>query len=127
MSAKEFWKSILSSDSLASSKRLITLIMAAHFIVTSFLVSFFVFYLIIYTPKGSVNEDLVNLLDKILESDFYVILSGLGFITVENFGSMMLEKARSKADANVKVGSPTADTINVETVNVDQSTNTNPE
>lgn len=120
MSTKDFWKAILSSDDNRSSKRLVTLIMAAHFIVTSFLVSFFVFYLIIYTPKGSVNKDLVSLLEKILESDFYVILAGLGFITAENLGTIVLEKAKSKAAANVEVGAPTADTINVDTVNVEQ-------
>lgn len=120
MSSKSFWNSVLSADDNKSSKRLITLIMAAHFIVTSFLVSFFVFYLIIYTPKGSVNKDLVGLLKDILESDFYVILAGLGFITAENLGQAMLEKAKSKAAANVEVGAPTADDINIDTVNVDQ-------
>lgn len=109
-----FWKSIISAENTNSSKRLVTLIMAAHFIVTSFLVSFFVFYLIIYTPKGSVNKDLVALLEKILESDFYVILAGLGFITAENLGNIMLEKLKTK-------GPVSKSSIDVETVDIDKT------
>lgn len=127
MAVKDFWKSVLSSDDHRSSKRLVTLIMAAHFIVTSFLVSFFVFYLIIYTPKGSVNKDLVSLLEKILEGDFYVILAGLGFITAENLGTIMLERTKSRTAANIEVGAPSAETINVDTVNVEQKLKTTKE
>lgn len=36
------------------------------------------------------------MLKQIMEYDFYIILSGLGFITVENMGLILLEKAKSK-------------------------------
>lgn len=117
---KKFLRQVLSSNDSSSAKRLVTLLMAAHFIVTSFLVSFFVFYLIIYTPKGSVNKDLLSLLSAVLDNDFYVILAGLGFITAENLFNIMLEKTKAKTAANVAVGSPSADTIKVENVNVNQ-------
>lgn len=98
--------------------------MAAHAIVTSFLVSFFVFYLIIYTPKGSVNKDLLGLLDRVLEQDFWIILSGLGFITVENMGQIMLEKSKDKVAGNVAVGSPSTENINVKNMQVKQNIST---
>jgi len=120
MPKKNFWSSVLSSEDPKSAKRLITLIMAAHFIVTSFLVSFFAFYLVIYTPKGSVNKDLLGLLSDILENDIIVITGGLAMIGAENIGSIILEKAKAKAAANVRVGAPTADDINIDTVNVEQ-------
>jgi hypothetical protein len=115
-----FWTQILDSNNSSSAKRLVTLIMAAHFIVTSFIATFFVFYLIVYTPKGTVNKDLLGLLTKVLEQDFYVILAGLGFIAAENMGQIMLEKAKAKVAGNVAVGSPSVDNVNVETLNVEQ-------
>lgn len=99
MGVKEYLGRVISSKDESSAKRLVTLLMAGHFIVTSFLVSFFVFYLIIYTPRGSVNKDLLGLLDKVLEQDFWVITAGLGFITAENFGNIMLERVKAKAQA----------------------------
>lgn len=92
---KNFWMSIISSKETNSSKRLITLIIAFHFIIASFVILFFAFYLMIYTPKGVVNIDLLNLLKTVLEYDFYIILSGLGFITGENLGQMLVERAKA--------------------------------
>lgn len=93
-----FLKSVLSSNSSESAKRLVTLIMSMHFILTSFVATFFVFYLIIYTPKGAVNKDLLALLTSVLKQDFYVILSGLGFITAENMANILLENTKAKLD-----------------------------
>lgn len=58
--------------------------------------SFFVFYLIIYTPKGAVNKDLIDTLMVIFEYDFYIILSGLGFITITDLRSILIERAKAK-------------------------------
>lgn len=115
---RKFWNSILSSQDPASAKRIVTLIMAAHFIVTSFVVTFFSFYLIIYTPKGSVNSNLLTLLATIMEQDFYIILAGLGIIGVENVANIMLEKAKATVAGNMAVGLPTANAINVQKVEV---------
>lgn len=117
---KEFFKQILDGRNPTSAKRFITLLMAAHLIVTSFLVSFFTFYLILYVPKGSVNMTLISLLQNILDADLYIILAGLGIIGAENIGNILLEKAKAKANATIQTGIPQADNINVDTVNVTQ-------
>ena len=93
---RKFLLNLLSSESTTSSKRFITLVIALHFVITSFLVSFFVFYLIIYTPKGTVNKDLIDTLMAIFEYDFYIIVSGLGFVTIDNMGAIMVERAKAK-------------------------------
>lgn len=115
-----FWKNVVNSKDPTSAKRLVTLGASAHFFLTSLLISFFTFYLVIFTPKGSVNKDLLVLLSDVLENDIIIITGGLAMIGAENLGQMMLDKAKSKAAANIKVGAPTADTINVDTVNVEQ-------
>lgn len=94
----KFWKSVISSKDTASSKRLVTLIISLHFIVASFVILFIAFYVIFYTTKGKVDNDLLGMLRDVLEYDFYIILSGLGFITADNMGQMMLERAKAKAD-----------------------------
>jgi hypothetical protein len=94
---KNFWSKIISSKESHSSKRFITLIIAGHFIVASFVILFFSFYLIVSVPKGTVNLDLINLLKNVLEYDFYIILSGLGFITADNLGQILIEKAKTVA------------------------------
>lgn len=62
----------------------------------SFATLFFAFFVLVYLPKGRVEPDLFNLLKDILEYDFYIILSGLGFITADNFGKMMVERVKAK-------------------------------
>jgi O-antigen/teichoic acid export membrane protein len=124
-----FWQAILSSENTTSSKRVVTLITAACFFAAQFLIIFIAFYVIFYTTKGKVDKDLLGMLKDVLEYDFYIILSGLGFITAENFGQVMLQKAKAKIDGNVSVGSPTADTMTItkaETTNTD-TTNYIPE
>jgi hypothetical protein len=89
---KQFWNSILNADDTNSSKRLITLVVALHFILASFVVLFLVCYVIMYLPKGKVEKDLLVTLGNILEYDFYIILSGLGFITSEGVVKMIVSK-----------------------------------
>ena len=91
-----YLKKLVDADDIASVKRFVTLIISFHFIVTSFLVSFFVFYLILYIPRGTVNHELIDVLLKIFEYDFYIMISGLGFIAAENLGQILLEKAKLK-------------------------------
>jgi len=99
----KFWKSVVSSDGTSSSKRLVTLIISLHFIVASFAILFIAFYVIFYLPKGKVEPELLGLLKEVLEYDFYIILSGLGFITTENMGQVMLERAKARIAGNVKM------------------------
>ena len=93
---KQFWNSILNADDTNSSKRLITLVVALHFILASFVVLFLVCYVIMYLPKGKVEKDLLVTLGNILEYDFYIILSGLGFITSEGVVKMIVSKNTPK-------------------------------
>lgn len=118
---KKFWKSVLSSKDATSSKRLVTLIISLHFIIASFAILFIAFYVIFYLPKGKVETELLSLLKEVLEYDFYIILSGLGFITADNMGQLMLEKAKAKVAGNVAVGSPSTDTIQVQKMDVKQT------
>lgn len=128
-----FFKSILSSESTQSAKRLVTLLVAANFIVAAFVVLFLVTYLIIVVPRGLVNKDLIDLLRDILKDDVYIILSGLGFIGLENWAQIQLKKEESRSNANIITGSPSAETVNVDnitkadTVNAEQvdTVNTN--
>lgn len=69
---------------------------------------------------------LIDLLKIILGYDFWIVVSGLLFITQENFGQIMLESAKAKAAAVIKTGLPQADTINVDTVNVDKGNKKTP-
>lgn len=96
MGFKDFWNSVISSDSPASSKRLVTLIISIHFIVASFVILFIAFFVIFYTTKGKVDIALLGMLQDVLEYDFYIILSGLGFITAENVSQIIIEKAKAK-------------------------------
>ena len=93
---KEFFKKVLSSDDPTSSKRLVTLIISLHFIVASFVILFIAFYVIFYTTRGKVDTDLLGMLKDVLEYDFYIILSGLGFITADTLGKTLVERAKAK-------------------------------
>lgn len=121
-----FWNRILSSSDTTSSKRLVTLIISLHFIIASFVILFIAFYVIFYTTKGKVDQALLDMLKDVLEYDFYIILSGLGFITADNFGQMMLDRAKAKVAGNVAVGAPSADTIQVQNLKVDQKIESKP-
>lgn len=120
--ARAYLKELLSSESPASSKRFVTLMMAFHLALTSIAATFFCFYLILFTPRGTVNLDLLKFLGDIVYYDVMIVLGGLGFVTAEGVITMFIERMKIKAAANVATGTPTTETINVDTVNVDQST-----
>ncbi len=117
-----FWRSVISTEDTASSKRLVTLLTAGCFFIAQFLIIFISCYVIFYTTRGKVDKDLLGMLKDILEYDFYIILGGLGFITADNFKDMLLEKAKNKVAGNVLVGAPSADKLDVSTVNINQTT-----
>jgi hypothetical protein len=94
---KTFLNKILSSEDPTSSKRLVTLIMALHLIIASFMILFIAFYVIFYTTKGKVDTDLLAMLKDVLEYDFYIVLSGLGFITADNTVKLLTERSQAKA------------------------------
>lgn len=103
----KFWKRILSSKDPTSSKRLITIILSGVFIVAQVAIIFIAFYVIFYTTKGKVDKDLLQMLSTVLEYDFYIILSGLSFVTADNIAQVVLEKAKLKLGVNNSV--PTED------------------
>lgn len=109
-----FWQNVLSSSDPTSSKRLITLILAGIFIIAQMAIVYIAFYVIFYTTRGKVDKDLLDTLRAVLEYDFYIILSGLGFITADSLGQMLLEKTKAKIAGNVAVGSPSADSLQIE-------------
>lgn len=113
---------ILSAGDPTSSKRLVTLVIAAHFIIASFVILFFAFYVIVVEPKGMVKPEILQLLQNVMEYDFYIILAGLGFITGENLGQVLLEKAKVAAAGSILTPQPTVTTVdNSDTVNIESS------
>lgn len=103
-SVKRFWHNVISSQDPTSSKRVITLILAAIFILAQIAIIFIAFYVIFYTTKGKVDKDLLDTLRAVLEYDFYIILSGLGFITADGLGQMLLEKYKAKSKSSNYMG-----------------------
>ena len=102
---KTFWDSIIDSKSTTSSKRVITLLVSLHFILASFVILFLVCYVVMYLPKGKVEPVLLDSLGKVLEYDFYIILSGLGFITSEGVVQMIVSKNTPPIQNNDPYGS----------------------
>jgi len=101
-----FWKNILSSRSGLSSRRLITLIISLHFILASFSILFIAFYVIFYLPKGRVEPELLSLLKQVLEYDFYIIISGLGFISADGVTTVLIERAKARATEKINNTEP---------------------
>lgn len=126
-----YFQKLISADSTADAKAFVTLVMAGHFILTSFAVSIFTFFMIVYTPKGSVNKELVDLLKSIMEQDFWIIVSGFGFMGASEFGQAMVQRAVAKAqgpaDIIAQPGSAITqtDTVNAKNVETVNSQNTN--
>ena len=89
---KSFWARILDSKDSTSSKRLVTLVVALHFILSSFTILFLVCYIALVMPKGKIDAALLTSFEKILEYDFYIILSGLAFVTSEGLVQMIVSK-----------------------------------
>jgi hypothetical protein len=121
MSTKKFWARVVDSKDALSAKRLVTLIVSAHFIVTSFVILYLISYMIFYVPKGRTDPMLLNLLNGIIEKDSYIILAGLGFITSDNLFTLMLEKAKAKANADILSPTPVK-AEKIENVNVVKET-----
>ena len=93
-----FWDDILNANNSKSSKRFVTLVIAAHFILAAFVILFFACYFILYLPKGRVEPILIQSLEKILQYDFYIILGGLGFVTSEGLVKSIVAGYTSKPD-----------------------------
>lgn len=89
-----YFSKVVDGNETASAKRVVTLLIALHFIVSSFATLIVTFYVIFYIPKGQVDEKLLSMLREILRWDFWIIIAGLGFITTEGFTTMMIEKAK---------------------------------
>lgn len=96
MKQKSFIARLLDARDPTSSKRLVTLLISAHFILASFLILFIGLYVIFYLPKGRVEPELLALLKEVLAYDFYIILSGLGFVTAEGIVSIIVEHIKAK-------------------------------
>ena len=115
MTVKKFFKSLISNKTNDSAKRFITLLLAGHFILAGFVILFLVCYMIATVPKGVVNHDLIELLKDILQNDMFVILSGLGFIGLENWAQIQLEKAKTLASTpRIVTGTTTGDIVNID-------------
>src|SRR5436853_5067566 len=110
---RSFWKRLLDAKDPLSIKRFITLVVSFHFLVASFATLFVAFYLIFYLHKGEIDINLLGLLKDILWDDFMIIGGGIGFITVDSWGQVMVEKAKALASVV-----PTVKADNVENVNV---------
>jgi hypothetical protein len=93
---KSFWLSILDGNDSTSSKRLVTLIVALHFILSSFTILFLVCYIALVMPRGKIDSVLISSFEKILEYDFFIILSGLAFVTSESVVQMIIGKNKQK-------------------------------
>lgn len=99
MAQKSFLQRIIDSKETASSRRFITLVISAHFVIASFAVLFLVCYMTVVLPKGRVDNNLLLVLEKILEYDFYIILSGFGIITSEGLISIIMKKPYTEPPA----------------------------
>jgi hypothetical protein len=98
MEQKSFLKRIIDSKDTASSRRFITLVISAHFVIASFAVLFLICYMAVTLPKGRVDNNLLLVLEKILEYDFYIILAGFGIITSEGLLSILLKRKGSTTE-----------------------------
>lgn len=92
-----FWKGILSSKDTNSSKRLVTLLITALFIVAQCVVIYAYMYVLLYIPKGKADPSIMQTLLDILKMDFQIILYGLGFVTIEQAGNVATEYFKTKA------------------------------
>lgn len=82
-----YFKRLLDSHDNASMKRFIILIVSLHFILSSFMVLFGI-------VRHTVDKDMMRF---ILDCDFYIILVGLGVISVENVASIIVERVKGIA------------------------------
>lgn len=92
MAWKEYIKDVMSPSDTSSSRKFVTLLIAAHFIFASFVILFFAFYVIVWAPKGKTDIELLETLKLVLQYDFYIILSGLGFITSSDLVRVIISR-----------------------------------
>lgn len=93
---KKFLREVIDSNNPLSSKRLVTLIMAGQFILAGFLFMFYCFYVLFHPIKGQVEEHILESFMKILDDDFYIIVTGFGFITAEQAANVLTRKIEAK-------------------------------
>lgn len=105
---KKFFKNVISSKDSSSAKRFVTLVMSALFIFTQLGIMFLIGYMVFYIPKGKLEPHLLDLMKDILEYNMWIIMSGLGFVAVENMGQYMVERVKAKMglSSNVEVKKP---------------------
>lgn len=100
---RSFFRKMLDpTDRENSSKRFVTLIVSLHFILASFMILTLFGVIVFMNVKG--NIELITVvshnLTVILEYDFYIILGGLGFITMEQFAVAIIERAKAIVGLN---------------------------
>lgn len=124
--ALSYFQKLISTNNTADAKIFITLLMALHFILTAFMFTFLIVGLALFAAKGSINKDLIDLMDSILKNDMVIIGSGLGFISLDLAGQMWVERVKAKAqgpgdvtveDGGKVVQAEKANIENAETVN----------
>lgn len=81
MKTREYLHKLATVTDTSSLRKFVTLLITGIFLTAQVLIVFFCFYLILYTTKGQVDKDLLKILEVVLQYDFYILLSGLGFIT----------------------------------------------
>jgi len=91
---KKFFYDLIDSDNEKSSKRFITLVAMLHFIIGSFLILGLFTFVAIHPTKGDIEflKIMNDILKVILEYDFLIIVAGLGMITSENLGKILVKK-----------------------------------
>lgn len=89
---KEYLKDVISPSDNTSSRKFITLLISGIFLLAQILIVGFCFFLILYKTKGQVDKDLLDTLKDILRYDFYIILSGLGFVTSSDLVRIIVSK-----------------------------------
>lgn len=115
-----FWGKLLDEKDSLSTKRFVTLIVTLLFIVTDVIILYLCWYVIVFSSKGKVEPALLSVLTEIIHWEAWIILGGIGLIGVSNMGQALVERAKTIAAANILTGNPSADTINVDNVNVTQ-------
>lgn len=89
---KAYLKDVISPSDNTSSRKFITLLISGIFLLAQMLIVGFCFFLILYKTKGQVDKDLLDTLKDILRYDFYIILSGLGFVTSSDLVRIIISK-----------------------------------
>lgn len=135
---REFFIQLLDENNPKSVKRFVTMLVVCHFVVGSFLVLILFSLVSVRPTRGDIEflKIMTDTLKIIFQYDFYIILSGLGFMGAKDFGQAMIEKAKAAATAagDIVVQSAgtvtggdktTAETVNADKVDTVNTQNTN--